>query len=142
MNDLLAVLMSWAVNLSGYPAPNQMPEVVMLSHAEMVHAACNDQECQVLGWFPPGQRIYLDDRLLPLDRTYSSAVVVHEMVHYLQQGSGRFVHAREGDCEEIMAMEYQAYQVQRDFFTQYGVYQPIGTSLHASSGCSPAVKGP
>lgn len=141
MNELLAALMSWAVTLSGYPAPDHLPEVVLVSHHELMHAACNDQDCQVLGWFPPGERIYLDDRLLPLDRTYSSAVVVHEMVHYLQQRSGHFPHARDGDCQEILAMEYEAYQAQRDFFMRYGVYQPVGTALHASSGCSAAAKG-
>jgi hypothetical protein len=143
MNDLLAALMSWAVTLSGYPAPDHMPQVVLVSHAELVHAACADHECKVLGWFPPGEKIYLDQRLEPLDSTYSSAIVVHEMVHYLQQSSGRFEHARErGDCDEVLAMEHQAYQVQRDFFGRYGVYQPVGVALHSTANCTPAALGP
>lgn len=142
MNELLAALMSWAVTLSGYPAPTTMPEIALLSHQEMVHAACADQDCKVLGWFPPGHTIYLDRRLLPLDGTFASGIVVHEMVHYLQQNSGRFSHAALGDCNEVLAMEHQAYQAQRDFFQQYGVYQPVGTALHATSGCSPAATGP
>ncbi len=144
MNDLLAVLMSWAVHLSGYPAPDHLPDIVLVSHAELVHAACADQECKVQGWFPPGERIYLDQRLAPLDSTYSSGVVVHEMVHYLQQRSGHFVRTRDGsaDCDEVMAMEHEAYQAQRDFFVSYGDYQPVGTSLHATANCTPAAASP
>ena len=143
MNDLLAALMSWTVTLSGYPAPAQMPEVLTVSHAELVHNACQDHECKVLGWFPPGQKIYLDERLLPLDSTFSSAIVIHEMVHYLQQSSPRFIHARDrADCAEIFEMEHQAYQVQREFFTQYGVYQPVGAALHATANCTPVANAP
>lgn len=143
MNELLAALMSWAVTLSGYPAPDHLPEVVLVSHQYLVHAACRDQECKVLGWFPPGEKIFLDQRLEPLDSTYSSAVVIHEMVHYLQQNSARFgqTHAR-GDCTGLMDMEHEAYQVQRDFFLRYGVYQPVGTALHATADCTPAAAGP
>lgn len=143
MNDLLAALMSWAVHLSGYPAPDHLPEVVLVSHAELVHAACADHECKVQGWFPPGERIYLDQRLAPLDSTYSSAVVVHEMVHYLQQRSGHFMRTRNtADCDQVMAMEHEAYQAQRDFFVSYGVYQPVGTALHATANCTPAAVSP
>ena len=142
-NDLLAALMSWAVHLSGYPPPDHMPEVMLVTHAELVHRACADQECRVLGWFPPGERIYLDKRLEPLDSTYSSGVIVHEMVHYLQQTSGRFARATtSGNCDEVLAMEFQAYQAQRDFFTQYGDYQPVGVSLHSTAKCTPAAVGP
>ena len=143
MNDLLAALMSWAVHLTGYPAPDEMPEVVLVSHLELVHRACADQECKVLGWFPPGKRIYVDKRLEPLDSTYSSAVIVHEMVHYLQQNSGRFGKASAtGDCQDVLAMEFQAYQAQRDFFTQYGDYMPVGVALHSTTQCTPAAVGP
>lgn len=143
MNDLLAALMSWAVQLSGYPAPDHLPQVMLVSHAQLVHAACADHECKVLGWFPPGDTIYLDQGLAPLDSTFSSSVVVHEMVHYLQQRSGRFEQAGAGaDCDQVLAMEYQAYQVQRDFFEAYGVYQPVGVALHASANCTPAAMHP
>ena len=143
MNDLLAALMSWAVTLSGYPAPDHLPEVVLVSHAELVHAACADRECKVQGWFPPGERIYLDQRLAPLDSTYSSAVVVHEMVHYLQQRSGHVTHADGiADCDQVMAMEHEAYQAQRDFFTRYGDYLPVGTALHATANCTAAAVSP
>lgn len=128
MNELYAILMSWAVLLSGHTAPARMPEMVPVSHAYLVQAACQGQECKVMGWFPPGQTIYLDERLDPEDSLYAASVVVHEMVHYLQyeaRGGRGF-----SDCESTIQLEREAYQAQRDFLLRYGVYQPVGVSLH------------
>lgn len=132
MHELYAILMSWAVTLSGLPAPEKMPEVTLVSHAELVKAACSGRECKVMGWFPPGETIHLDQRLNPQDNLLASSVVVHEMVHYLQHQAA----ARElpFDCAATIALERQAYGVQREFLLRYGVYQPVGVSMH-KVGC-------
>jgi len=81
-----------------------------------------------MGWFPPGETIYLDERLDPEDSLYAASVVVHEMVHYLQyeaRGGRGF-----SDCDSAIQLEREAYQAQRDFLLRYGVYQPVGASLH------------
>jgi hypothetical protein len=133
LEELYAVLLSWAVTLSGHPMPAKAPDVVMVPHAHLVQAACGGRECKVMGWFPPGERIYLDERLKPRDDLLATSVVVHEMVHYLQ-------YVRRGrptepySCPEAMAMEREAYQVQREFLHRYGVYQPVGVSMH-HAGC-------
>jgi hypothetical protein len=31
-------------------------------HSVLVAKACHCKECKVIGWFPPGNRIYLDER--------------------------------------------------------------------------------
>lgn len=136
MHELYAILMSWAVTLSGLPAPQRMPEIVRVPHAELVKAACNGRECKVMGWFPPGQTIYLDERLDPAENLLASSVVVHEMVHYLQHRA----EARELalDCPSTIALERQAYGVQREYLLRYGVYQPVGVSMH-SVGCEEAL---
>ena len=43
---------------------------------------------------------------------------------------------------QVMAMEHEAYQAQRDFFMRYGDYQPVGTALHATANCTPAAVSP
>ena len=89
MNELYAILMSWAITLSGYSAPANQPEIVMAPHSYLVDAACAGRECKVLGWFPPGETIYLDNRLDPMQSVYASSILVHELVHFPQQQSGR-----------------------------------------------------
>lgn len=133
MPELYAVLMSWAVTLSGFPAPPEMPQIVEVPHSYLTHAACNDRECKVMGWFPPGKTIFLDSRLDPQDNLLASSVVVHEMVHYLQYVAAGSKGTRL-TCEQNIALERQAYGVQREFLMRYGVYQPVGASMH-SVGC-------
>jgi hypothetical protein len=55
-DDLLAVLLSWAVTLSGYPAPSQPPEVVKVPHAFFVECLWR-QECKVYGWYAGGKNL-------------------------------------------------------------------------------------
>jgi hypothetical protein len=132
MHEMFAILMSWAVTLSGYPRPATAPEIVMVPHSYLVAEACGGRECKVLGWYPPGQKIFLDDRLDPTDSLYASSIVVHEMVHFLQQ---QFGHFEEGlSCASALSREREAYAVQREFLLRSGVYQPVGASMHAV-GC-------
>ncbi len=132
MDELFAILMSWAAALSGYSRPATQPEIVMVPHSYLVAEACGGRECKVLGWYPPGQKIFLDDRLDPVASLYASSIVVHEMVHLLQQQSGRF---EEGySCDSAIRREREAYAVQREFLLRSGAYQPIGASMH-SVGC-------
>jgi hypothetical protein len=132
MEELYAIVMSWAITLSGYHAPSQLPEVQMVPHSYLVKQACAGRECKVLGWFPAGERIYLDGRLNPKDDLFATSVLLHEMVHYLQSKSERY--SGPHSCEKAMAMEREAYAVQREFLVSYGVYQPVGASMHAV-GC-------
>jgi hypothetical protein len=132
MHEMFAILMSWAVTLSGYPRPATAPEIVMVPHSYLVAEACAGRECKVLGWYPPGQKIFLDDRLDPANSLYASSIVVHEMVHFLQQ---QFGHFEEGfTCASTLGREREAYAVQREFLLRSGIYQPVGASMHAV-GC-------
>jgi hypothetical protein len=127
MNELFAVLLSWASTLSGYPMPDAPAEVVPVSHQTLVERACGGRECKVLGWFPPGRRIYVDERLTPRDNLLAASIVVHEMVHYLQYKAAAF----DGlDCAKSLELEREAYAVQREFLLRYGVYQPVGVNSH------------
>ena len=84
----------------------------------------------MLGWFPPGQRIYVDERLGPADDLVAASIVVHEMVHYLQYQSGAF---DSFDCAKSIELEREAYAIQREFLLRYGVYRPVGVNSHRVS---------
>jgi hypothetical protein len=135
MNDLLQVLLSWAVVISGYPAPTQTPELVRVPHAFMVTRACNGRECRVLGWFAGGREIYIDERLDPQNDLFHSSIVVHELVHYLQQEAARL--SAVSGCGESLALEREAYSVQSSYLTRYGVYRPMSAAT-VSATCQDA----
>jgi len=133
MDELYAVFLSWAVVLTGHAAPDHKPSVQIVSPSFLQAAACNGRpHCKVMGWFPPGDAIYLDERLDFEHDLLASSVVVHEMVHYLQHQSGKY--RAPYSCEDFLAMEREAYQAQRDFLLHYGTYYPVGVSMH-HAGC-------
>jgi hypothetical protein len=138
MDELYAVFLSWAVVLTGHAVPDHKPSVQIVSPTFLQAAACNGRpHCKVMGWFPPGETIYLDERLDFEHDLLASSVVVHEMVHYLQHQSGKY--RAPYSCEDFLAMEREAYQAQRDFLLRYGTYYPVGVSMH-HAGCQDAVE--
>ena len=132
MNELYVVLLSWAVTLTGYQMPASPPQVVKVPHTYLIEKACGGRECKVLGWFPPGETVYVDDRLNPRDNLLAASIVVHEMVHYLQYRAAAT--GLDFSCAQAIALERQAYGAQREFITRYGVYRPVGASMH-QVGC-------
>jgi hypothetical protein len=143
MTDLFATLLSWAVTLSGYPAPAEPPNVVVEPHAFFVHRACNDRECKVLGWYAGGKDLYIDESLDPQNSLFASSIVVHEMVHYLQ-GVARGDDALKGgaafnvapSCKQLVHWEFEAYAVQREYILRYGTYLPVGSAM-LDAHCEP-----
>ena len=141
--DLIAVLFSWAVTLSGMHA-DLPPLVEARPHAFFVAQACAGHECKVYGWYAHERTVYFDDRLDPND-TLASSIIIHEMVHYLQHEKQRLDPALQGvaysedviDCNAAIALEMEAYGVQREFLQRYGVYRPVGQSM-LQVGCAPA----
>ena len=123
--------MSWAVVLSGLPPAATAPRMQRASHQFFVDHACGGRECKVLGWFPPGDTVYIDERLDPQDDLLAASIVVHEMVHYLQYRSA----GPATNCLDAIAFERQAYAVQREFIARYGVYRPVGAAMH-HVGCA------
>jgi hypothetical protein len=135
-SDLYAVLMSWAVTLSGYPMPKDMPEVIAQPHSFFVEHACNHRECKVLGWYAGGKKLYIDAAMDPQNNLFASSIVVHEMVHYLQavargddvlKGGAAF--NVQPSCKDIVHWEFEAYAVQREYILRYGTYMPVGTAM-------------
>ncbi|HYA20033.1 MAG TPA: hypothetical protein VEG25_05245 [Burkholderiales bacterium] len=129
MTNLFAVLLSWAVWLSGYPAPAVPPEVVFVSHQQLTGMACNGTECKVMGFHHPGStRVFIDNRLHPDESIFARSIIVHEFVHYLQQSGGKF--ALKYSCNDALEMEREAYFVQSRFLEAHGVYMVVGSAMH------------
>jgi Domain of unknown function (DUF6647) len=110
--SLLPILLSWAVNLSGYEAPAQMPEVRYESHAFFVEHVCGGKECNAVGWYNDQDIVYIDQKYAVGDDAFATSLVVHELTHYLQHHSGRF---DSHSCPDSLAREREAYRVQNDY---------------------------
>ncbi len=112
LDALLAILLSWASYLSGYPAPSESPEIRFEQHAFFVENVCGGKDCNVVGWYDDADVVYIDEQYRDIEGGFASGLVVHEFTHYLQHKSGAFDSL---SCEDSIAREREAYHVQNLF---------------------------
>jgi hypothetical protein len=118
MNELILILLSSIKLLSGYPIPEQLPIVHLVPHAVLEEKACH-KPCQILGWFSlETNEIYLDDTLDLKGSVLARSVLLHELVHYVQQVSGKF--DGKSDCESWTLREKEAYAIQNRWLYEQG----------------------
>ncbi len=122
LHTLLPVLLSWAAHFSGYPMPETPPPVRYVSHEFLVRQACGGRECQVLGWYNDSDVIFIDDRLGEDSPDFVTALLVHELTHYLQHKSGRFDSL---SCDDSLIREREAYRVQDQYLVEARGTAPV-----------------
>ncbi|MEJ2760376.1 MAG: hypothetical protein P8126_02245 [Gammaproteobacteria bacterium] len=114
--DLLLVLLSWASHLSHYPYPDKAPAYRLEPHSFFVEHACGgNKKCSIAAWYNNDGTIYLDKRLKDWEDPMVRSVIVHELVHYLQDLSGKF---KNDNCEDQLMREREAYAVQRIYLNR------------------------
>jgi hypothetical protein len=115
--ELVPLIFSTLQRLTRYPLPDQYPTVTYLSSDDLSKLAC-DSKCTVLGHYQGGLTVYLDDKLKPESNLFDRSVLLHEMVHYLQQlnlpasKSELSIHEK---CVLWYTREREAYAVQEAF---------------------------
>ena len=115
--ELVPLIFSMLQRLTRYPLPDQYPTVTYLSSDDLSKLAC-DSKCTVLGHYHGGLTVYLDDKLKPETNLFDRSVLLHEMVHYLQQlnlpasKSELSIHEK---CVLWYTREREAYAVQEAF---------------------------
>jgi hypothetical protein len=80
----------WAVRLSPsrYPEPAQYPTVKFVPKLELQEMVCGGADCDIAGTYLGGDIVYVsDDPGMPEGKR--EAVIVHEIVHYLQKLQGQ-----------------------------------------------------
>jgi len=115
LDAILAILLSWASHLSGYPMPSVPPEVQFEQHAFFVENVCGGNECNVVGWYNDADVVYIDERYRSVEGGFATSLIVHEFTHYLQHRSGAF---QSLSCEDSVAREREAYDVQNRYFIE------------------------
>lgn len=117
MQEIYAVLFSWAVTLSGYPR-TEPPTIEYKPKSFFVKEACGGNEnCKVVGWFKGGKTLYIWEKLDIEGNQIAASIVVHENVHYLQEVNGK----PNRTCKEIIELEREAYGVQKEYLLRNGV---------------------
>ena len=129
--ELVPALMSAIHQLSKYPRPANVPEIFRVPKERLQELACTSSKCGVLATYQPGEGIFLDERLKPETNLFDRSVLLHELVHYLQE-----LNHERGDakpCERWYYREIEAYAIQKTFLTLVGSPVRVGYSANKST---------
>ncbi|HTS51889.1 MAG TPA: DUF6647 family protein [Burkholderiales bacterium] len=106
--------------LSDYQAPETLPPVFQVPQP-LIEAKICDDPCSVSAAYVPREGVFLAENLDPVDEPWDRSVLLHELVHSLQQGHPKF--ARLTGCERERAKEEEAYAIQNAYLAMIGAAQ-------------------
>lgn len=121
--ELMAYLLSWAVFYTGYPIPDELPTIDFVPHSFFVETVCNyadtpKKPCKARAMYNDNIDgvIFMDEEFIDNIGGYAKSIIVHELVHYLQDMSGYWKDMpnwqREMRCQERLYREREAYMAQ------------------------------
>ena len=87
---LLPILMSWAVYLSDYPMPAEMPQVKFEPHRFFVDKVCAGKECNAVGWYNDERVIYIDEKYRNSDASFATNFTHRELAGLRRTFERRF----------------------------------------------------
>jgi hypothetical protein len=137
LSESTTVLLSWIKARAPYdPAlidGLQSPRVKIRSHAFFEKIACHGSKtgCHRIAWYNGGDTIFLRDDI-DLARLEGTGILLHEVVHYVQEKSDRFV--EENQCNRFRR-EREAYDLQKTYLIENGNYPTFAVRLSPPLGC-------
>jgi hypothetical protein len=87
MPELVDNLLGTIAKLSSYMKPAARPQIHKVSRAQIEHTVCRGP-CPVKAWHVPGEGIFLDEALTPESNLVDRSVLLHELVHFIQEVDG------------------------------------------------------
>lgn len=136
MAELLPALLDAIDQLSKYSRPNDMPAIHRVPSETVQELACG-AKCGALATYRSGEGIYLDQRLKPETSLFDRSVLLHELVHYVQDLSNE--HGDMRPCERWYYREIEAYAIQKQFLMIVGSPVRVGYSA-ARPACDEQVR--
>jgi hypothetical protein len=115
--ELVDSLLDTVVRMSDYRRPDVMPRVSKVSRAEIERTICSGP-CPVKAWHLPEAGIFIDDKLTPETDLVHRSILLHELVHYLQDVNGEG--ASMDECGRWLQREREAYWLQNQYLALVG----------------------
>ena len=126
LHDWVERLLATATVLGGYPPAAPLPMVTVMAQNELSDRVCAGA-CAVKGAFIAGKGVLIITELQIETDPRDRSVLLHELVHYLQELNGRY--ASESACDRFRDRELEAYRLQDEYLSRYG----LGVSSMAAS---------
>ena len=106
-NELILALMLWITSNTNYINPKQTPSVEFIEQSKLSELACGNRECEILAYTPiePKYKVYLADNLDPMNDICHRAVLLHELIHVLQEDQSIFTEYDERTKKHLREMD-------------------------------------
>ena len=112
LESLTRLLLENIQALSDYRSSGALPPIFQLPQHAIELKVC-DEPCNVSAAYIPREGIYLAANLDPVRDPSDRSALLHELVHYLQQGHPKF--AGLSPCERERSKEQEAYAIQNAY---------------------------
>jgi len=111
--ELSQQLLRTAAKLSKYRVPDALPMVTRIARGDLDRLACGEgaTKCGVSAMYEPSRGILFTEELQPETNLFHRSILLHEMVHYLQE-IGHSMSASAA-CERWYQRELEAYAIQK-----------------------------
>jgi len=121
MSDLIIGLLAWAVAHTAYVPPPSAPDIVYQPQAALAAAVCptEGESCEPRAYYGDGSgTVVMRESFRQSRGLRVRAILVHELVHYLQDLSGRWPKM---NCLSWAERETEAYRMQGEYLVAHGV---------------------
>lgn len=127
-------MLSWIGAHANYPMPDETPAVALVPHSYLEQLACGEK-CPALGVYPDGNVIYIDEDLQIETNVCARSVLLHELVHYLQDKNSRFMNLAPPLRSRMR--EHEAYGVQEIYLGENGRKVAFGPNFYLGAFMGP-----
>ena len=117
MEVLILDLLDALDQITKYRIPDVPPTVQKVAHSVVEQYACQ-KPCAALAVYRAGEGVYLDESMTPETNVFARSVLLHELVHYVQDMNDELVNLK--DCERWYRREQEAYAIQKRFLEIVG----------------------
>lgn len=128
VSDLLAAL----DQITKYRIPETPPLIRKVPGSLVQQYACQ-KPCGALAVYRAGEGVYLDESMEPETNVFARSVLLHELVHYVQDVNKELLDLKE--CERWYRREQEAYAVQKRFLEIVG--SQIRVAYSQGQACDP-----
>lgn len=113
LNDLVKHLIRTVVRHSKYRKPDALPMVTRVTREDLEHRACSvaQQKCAVSAVYESERGIMIAEDLKPETNLFHRSILLHEIVHYLQDLGHELESA--AACDRWYYREIEAYAIQK-----------------------------
>ena len=115
--------------LSRYWASKTLPLITLVSQDEINRVVCK-KPCAVRAAYIPDRGVLMVDTLDPVNEPLDRSILVHELVHYLQEINNRFSELT--PCKRWFQREHEAYAVQNQYLYRINANRHVGGMLEPS----------